>query len=119
MGDNRLRGHFGRFEGLDYYLKMDSNKVYHLLYRSFKSDYLDENQVGDIIVSARRNNTLLEITGILMYRDKIYVQLLEGYKNKVLKLYEKNICKDKRHHDQKVLVSKGFKHVFLKIGAWG
>jgi hypothetical protein len=85
---------------------MQSDNVYHLLYRSFKSDYFDENEVGKIVASSLLNNTHLGITGILMYRDGIFIQLLEGDEDDLLKLYEEHICKDKRHHDCKVLVSK-------------
>lgn len=44
----------------------------------------------------RKNNAIAEITGILLYTDGSYFQILEGNKDVVEKLFE-TISKDQRH----------------------
>ena len=50
----------------------------------------------------RINNQLNEITGVLCSGDGIFLQVLEGYRNKVNKLYA-NIHRDDRHTNIELL----------------
>jgi Sensors of blue-light using FAD len=54
------------------------------------------SELETILEVSRRNNEKVEITGILLYRDRSFFQVLEGDKEIVEALYEK-ICLDKRH----------------------
>ena len=53
---------------------------------------------------ARAKNAFNEITGILLYCDGIFVQLLEGKEGKVRETFER-ISKDTRHTDIHNIVS--------------
>lgn len=56
----------------------------------------DEAMLGGILVQARRNNPLLGITGCLVCRQDLYLQLLEGEAGAVEGLYDR-IAGDDRH----------------------
>ena len=50
-----------------------------------------------ILASARRRNVAVNITGLLLYYRGEFVQILEGEKESVFNMYEKNIGTDPRH----------------------
>ena len=50
-----------------------------------------------ILASARRRNVGVNITGLLLYYRGEFVQILEGEKESVFNMYEKNIGTDPRH----------------------
>lgn len=56
----------------------------------------------DILAVTRPNNTRLRVTGALCFLDGAYLQLLEGERDAVQKLYQV-IKDDPRHSDAKVL----------------
>jgi hypothetical protein len=56
----------------------------------------DEAMLGGILVQARRNNPALGITGCLVCRQDMYLQLLEGEAETIEALYGR-IAKDDRH----------------------
>lgn len=56
----------------------------------------DDAMLGGILVQARRNNPRLGITGCLICRQDLYLQLLEGPGAAIDGLYEK-IKQDDRH----------------------
>ena len=56
----------------------------------------DDAMLGGILVQARRNNPRNDITGCLICRQDLYLQLLEGPEGAIDMLYEK-IKIDDRH----------------------
>lgn len=70
--------------------------MYYLIYSSMASPGIRESDLKDIIVSAERNNHDDEITGMLIYHDGTFFQMLEGSKEKVIASFEK-IKQDPRH----------------------
>ncbi|MBK8024200.1 MAG: BLUF domain-containing protein [Chloroflexi bacterium] len=70
--------------------------LFSLVYVSFASHDLTDDELKDILVVARDTNKPLEITGMLLYRDRFFIQALEGDEAAVRGLYEK-IAKDPRH----------------------
>lgn len=56
----------------------------------------DDAMLNGILVSARRNNPALDITGCLICRQDLYLQLLEGPESAVETLYAR-IAVDDRH----------------------
>ncbi len=56
----------------------------------------DDAMLNGILVSARRNNPRLDITGCLICRQDMYLQLLEGPEAAISALYER-IKVDDRH----------------------
>lgn len=59
-----------------------------------------EEHLHEIVEKAQAQNRNFEITGLLMTRAGLYLQLLEGPKDHVLRLFE-TIKKDPRHKDIK------------------
>jgi hypothetical protein len=73
-----------------------------LIYASRPFGY-DPSILAGILATARAKNAQNDITGALICRPDIYLQLLEGPPAKVDTLFE-NICKDDRHVEVTVLV---------------
>jgi len=69
---------------------------YRLIYASSAIRPLDARELEDILAVARRNNAHLGITGMLLYRNGNFIQLLEGPKDTVLELFA-TIKADPRH----------------------
>ncbi len=66
-----------------------------LIYRSRPFGF-DESILAGILMQARRNNTKNDVTGALIVRRDLYLQLLEGPEHAVTRLYE-HIEQDNRH----------------------
>lgn len=77
-------------------------KIFHLVYKSFAKPSLNEKDIQDILKTAQEKNRVLDITGLLIYRQKAFIQLLEGDEQSVRKILEKIIA-DSRH-DQVVTI---------------
>lgn len=73
-----------------------STELYHLVYLSAATDDFSEDDLADILAASRRNNPKRDITGMLLYSDGGFIQVLEGPKKAVIDLYEK-IEQDPRH----------------------
>jgi hypothetical protein len=71
--------------------------LYQLAYASFSRLPLQETTLSDILGVSRRNNSRDEITGILMYEDRTFFQVLEGEQSAVEDCYYKRILNDPRH----------------------
>jgi len=71
--------------------------MYYLVYVSYAVKPLTEVGLRNLLVHCRDNNTANGITGILIYIDGKFVQILEGSKEQVKSLFE-NISTDRRHH---------------------
>jgi hypothetical protein len=67
-----------------------------LAYVSHASHEMTDDELIAILQVARRTNASLDISGMLLYRDGFFVQVLEGEADKVDPLYEK-ISRDPRH----------------------
>jgi hypothetical protein len=65
----------------------------------------DQAMLNGILLDARRCNERDDITGALIARGDIYLQLLEGPKDKVLAAYDR-IIDDDRHVEVKPLVQR-------------
>lgn len=79
--------------------------IYQLVYVCNATDGVGYNDIDDILKSARTYNPSQEITGILLYRGGIFLQLLEGEKDKVNILFQK-IKADKRSSNEIILIEK-------------
>lgn len=70
----------------------------YLAYVSRQSYILTNDDISNLLVSCRTNNTRNEITGMLIYFDGTFVQFLEGPENTINILFDK-IKNDKRHQE--------------------
>lgn len=80
--------------------------LYELLYTSTSARDMDECALLDLLIEARDINTRLEITGLLVYQQQSFLQLLEGEKEQVLDVYSR-ICTDSRHTDVTTVFEEG------------
>lgn len=70
--------------------------LYELIYTSLAVSEMTKDDLNNILTVSRDKNKRLGITGILMYQNRTFIQLLEGEKEAVLEVY-KSIQKDDRH----------------------
>lgn len=75
-----------------------------LIYRSQPFGF-DTAMLAGILSAARRNNPRYGITGALICRNDLYLQLIEGPAEAVDALYAV-ICEDDRHFDVRLLLSE-------------
>jgi len=73
-----------------------------LIYSSSASKKMLKSDLYIILRQARKNNESIGVTGLLIYADKYFFQVLEGQKEVVSQLFEK-ISNDKRHYDVQIL----------------
>jgi hypothetical protein len=86
-----------------------------VVYVSAARTLLDPLQLGEILSVARRNNAQLGVTGILLYHQGSFMQVLEGAEDALSTLFER-ICRDPRHTRivklrERAITTRGF-------GAW-
>ncbi len=74
-----------------------------LIYRSQPFGF-DNAMLAGILMQARRNNPRDGITGALICRQDLYIQLIEGPEAKIDALYAK-IAEDDRHCDVRLALS--------------
>jgi hypothetical protein len=75
-----------------------------LVYVSSGKDDLTDEDFKNILNSCRRNNQPRNVTGMLLYRNGYFIQVLEGEETDVDFIYQR-IAADPRH-DHVVLVEK-------------
>jgi hypothetical protein len=75
-----------------------------LIYASHPFGF-DDLTLANILSTAQRYNPEKDITGTLVCREDLYLQLLEGDREEVQALYEK-IKRDDRHADATILVQE-------------
>jgi len=66
------------------------------IYASISTPSFLESQIPQLLEHARTNNARLDISGMLLYIDEGFFQVLEGPAESVDTLYAK-ICSDRRH----------------------
>ncbi|MBQ4804936.1 BLUF domain-containing protein [Aquimarina sp. MMG015] len=78
-------------------------------YVSTASRFLTNSDINELFEFVKINNNSLNITGILMYSDGNFFQILEGEKTLIKDLFQ-NILADSRHYD----VIKIFDHEMIQ-----
>lgn len=76
--------------------------MHYLIYASSATKPFSKQELIKLLGKARSKNGKLGITGMLLYKDGNFIQLLEGEKDVVLDLYQ-TICQDPRHRDSIVI----------------
>jgi hypothetical protein len=76
-----------------------------LVYVSDRKKNCNEEEIQKILASCKKNNPPLDITGILLYSDTKFIQLVEGEYKAIIDLYDK--IKTDPRHDQCRLISLG------------
>lgn len=79
-----------------------SGSLTQIIYRSIAVGHPTELDLHPILATARAFNAANEITGMLLYRQQVFVQLLEGPEDIVRELYGR-ISEDERHRNVETL----------------
>lgn len=77
--------------------------LFRLIYTSSATTKMKEADIFDIIKKAQKNNKAIDITGLLLYIDGAFLQVLEGPEKSVKAIYHK-ISSDPRHENAKIIL---------------
>jgi hypothetical protein len=80
---------------------------------SNKTEAVDQNGIQDIFATTQRNNHIRNITGILLFLENSFLQVLEGERNEVASLFTK-IQNDNRHENIFVVIDKSIEKCTFK-----
>ena len=87
----------------------------HLIYASVATQELGTEQLTDLLRQSREANERVGLTGMLLYSDGNFFQVLEGEPEEVDKLYEK-LHQDKRHTQLTLIIREQI--VSRSFGDW-
>lgn len=76
--------------------------VYQLVYVSRASSEMHTDALDEILSAARANNSEKDVTGMLLFHDESFIQVLEGAQREVESLFDR-IKLDPRHSDENVV----------------
>ncbi|MDT0641651.1 BLUF domain-containing protein [Zunongwangia sp. F363] len=71
---------------------------YAVCYVSTANPSIKRWEIEELLLHSRKENNATGITGLLLYSDGNFLQVMEGEKEQIQKLYRK-IKEDKRHHN--------------------
>jgi hypothetical protein len=71
-------------------------RLIRLIYISAATQPFNDEALAALLTQSRENNKKYDITGLLLYKNKTFIQLLEGEENQVFTLF--NIIKQDRRH---------------------
>lgn len=77
----------------------------HLIYASSATQLMSQDELTELLKKAREKNASRDITGMLLYRNGNFVQVLEGPEAAVSDTFEV-IKKDPRHHDVTLILKR-------------
>jgi hypothetical protein len=60
-----------------------------LTYVSNRNPNCTNEEIEKILLSCKENNPSLEVTGVLLYSETKFIQMVEGNSKTILELYEK------------------------------
>ena len=70
----------------------------HIVYVSFSSTEMSEDEIIELLAEVRAKNKKQHVTGLLLHNNESFIQVIEGEKNTINRLYEK-IKTDPRHEN--------------------
>lgn len=94
---------------------MTGEDLVSLVYTSTSSQPFRESALEEILTTSRRLNAERDVTGMLLYRDGRFIQVLEGERAVVTGLAQR-IAADARHHDMRVLLTESISR--RTFGEW-
>ena len=75
-----------------------AQNLIHIVYVSFAKKALSEKQLQDLLKGIRKKNKEKGVTGLLLYNDGSFIQVIEGSEDTIKHLFEV-ITKDGRHNN--------------------
>ena len=79
--------------------------LYCLVYTSISNQKMSDDNLKELLKKSRLKNKTLNITGMLLYLDPFFIQILEGEEAIVNESF-KIIKQDSRHHKVKIIYKK-------------
>lgn len=79
--------------------------MYHLMYVSHAKQTFTDTDLTELLIKARKNNSIQGVTGMLIYRDGNFIQVLEGEEAAVRNLYA--IIQADKRHDGAIVICEG------------
>jgi hypothetical protein len=76
-----------------------------LIYTSVASHKMTDNDLKELLKKSRENNSFLDITGMLLYLDPFFIQVLEGDEMIIDKAFD-TIKEDPRHYKVSIIYKK-------------
>lgn len=76
-----------------------------IIYTSREAQFFSDDEIEDLLAGARSHNQGHDITGVLLYFDLVFFQVLEGPKQALEDLFMR-IVEDPRHKDVTLQVSE-------------
>lgn len=76
-----------------------------LVYVSSAATPFGKAELQELLTKSRAKNSALGITGMLLYKDGNFMQMLEGEDNAVRQLFD-TIIEDPRHHNSIVVIDE-------------
>jgi hypothetical protein len=80
-------------------------RMFSLVYVSTATVEFSKTALEDLLKKSRTNNAALDITGLLLFKDGNFMQVLEGDEPAVKSLYQK-ILRDSRHAGTLILLTQ-------------
>ena len=72
--------------------------MYQIIYASEATESFSSDQLAELLATARRRNRINRLTGMLVFCNQQFLQLLEGDPADVIATYDR-IAHDPRHQD--------------------
>ena len=79
--------------------------LFQLVYESRSNQAFTEEEITRLLDHSREKNRKSGITGILMYRQGVFTQVLEGEESLVRQLFER-IAQDPRHREVEIRLAE-------------
>ena len=79
--------------------------LYCLVYTSISNQKMSDDNLKELLKKSRLKNERLNITGMLLYLDPFFMQILEG-EEAIINERFKIIKQDSRHHKVKIIYKK-------------
>lgn len=92
--------------------------MYFLIYTSYAAPDFQDDDLKTLLTQSCKKNKALSITGMLLYFDGKFLQLIEGEEQAVKNLY-RSICNDKRHKNVVTLKEQTIKDRFFTDWSMG
>jgi hypothetical protein len=87
---------------------MNTTNIFQILYLSFAEEHIYKTidvELANILENSRISNISNNITGMLVYHEGAFIQLIEGDKESIVSLFGR-IALDTRHKDLKILLKR-------------
>lgn len=92
--------------------------TYRIFYISASNGFATNTQLNEILTTARTRNARDKLTGLLVYNDGSFAQVIEGPEDNVKHCYER-IKKDKRHCGCELIFSESSDERLFKDWSMG